>query len=97
MKEKELREHAECTACKQKIGHTGLPMFWTGKLTRHMVDMGALRRQAGLAMAMGSAALAGVMGPDEDMSKPVSEYEITLCEECALPIMQMLDEWGLLQ
>lgn len=48
MKEKELRKHAICAMCGKKIGHTGLPLFWTVKVERWAVNMGAVRRQGGL-------------------------------------------------
>ncbi len=43
MKERELREHATCSLCRQKIGHTGLPLFWVVRIERFGIDaaMGA--------------------------------------------------------
>lgn len=98
MKERELREHAVCTLCGERIGHTGLPMFWTVKITRWGLDHGALERQTGREMAMGGhVLLAQLMGPNEDMAKPImDEVEITVCETCATeerrPLMAMLPE-----
>lgn len=84
MKEAELRKHADCSACGQKIGHTGLPLFWTAKVDRYGIDMHAVRRQTGFGMMMGGQ-LAMVMGADEDMAKPMMDTKtITLCEECAM-------------
>jgi len=91
MKEKELRDHAKCSRCGKGIGHTGLPFFWTVRAVRYGIDAGALRRQAGLEMMLGSPALAQVMGPDEDMAQPVMDRSITLCEECALSVMGLLE------
>ncbi len=92
MKEDELRKHAICSACKNKIGHTHLPMFWTLNIKRHGLLKGALERNAGLfTMLGGSAELARVMGPDEDMTKILLEEKITLCETCAMPIMILLE------
>ena len=53
MKEKELRERTTCAVCRRKIGHTGLPLFWTVKIERHGVDVKAVNRQQGLAMFFG--------------------------------------------
>jgi hypothetical protein len=84
MKERQLREHTTCNACQQPIGHTGLPLFWTVAVTRWGLDARALQRQQGLAMHLGSAALAMVMGPDEDLAKPIDEtVTLTVCETCA--------------
>lgn len=93
MREKELREHAICSKCGKKIGHTGIPMFWTADIRRHALDANALRRQAGLTMMLGgSGALAMAMGPDEELTVEMEARSITLCEECALPLMALLEE-----
>ena len=96
MRERELREHAECSLCHKKIGHTGLPLFWTATITRHGLKHGALQRQQGLAMQLGGhAAPAAVMGPDEDMTMTMlGPVTITVCEMCArgrsMPLMAMV-------
>ena len=89
MKEKELRKHAKCSECGKGIGHTGIPLFWTVKAVRWGLKADALRRQQGLTMMMGNAALAAAMGPDEDLAEKVTSHDITLCEECAFPIMKL--------
>ena len=82
MKEKELRENAECNLCHKKIGESGIPMFWTVKIERHGVVLKATRRQQGFGMMIG-AELAMVMGPDEDMTIPMMEpLTLTVCETC---------------
>src|SRR5690554_2467151 len=73
MKENELRKHSVCSRCGKKIGHTGLPLFWTVSATRYGIDFSALKRSAGLAMILGSAELAEVMGPNEDMAEQVQQ------------------------
>ena len=84
MKESELRKHADCDVCKQKIGHTGLPLFWRVTIERFGIDMNATRRQQGLGMMLG-AQLAMVMGPDEDMTvQLMGPVVLTLCEDCAM-------------
>lgn len=65
MKENQLREVAMCAVCGKPFGHTGLPLFWRVTIERFGVDLNAIRRQDGLAMMMGSSALAQVMGADE--------------------------------
>lgn len=83
MKEQELRECAVCAVCGQPFGASKLPMFWRVKLVRHGVDMRAIQRQDGLGAVLGHSGLAGVMGPDETMTKVLSSREITVCETCA--------------
>lgn len=84
MKEKELRECATCAICKRKIGKSGMPMFWRVNIERHALKLDAIRRQQGLAMALGGRALlASIMGPDEEMTEPLMEPKtITVCEDC---------------
>jgi len=84
MKERELRQHATCSLCRQLIGHTGLPLFWTVRIERFGIDLKAIRRQTGLAMMLGSAELAMAMGPDEDLTQPMmNPVTLTVCETCA--------------
>lgn len=84
MKERELRQHASCNLCGRKIGESGLPLFWVVSIERHGIKADVVRRQTGLAMMMGSAALAQAMGPDEDMTMPIMEpVRITVCEPCS--------------
>lgn len=85
MKERELRAVAKCHICDKGFGHTGLPLFWRVQVTRYGVDADAVRRQDGLtAMLGGHAALAQIMGTDDDMAKPIGDSTtITVCESCA--------------
>jgi len=97
LKEQELRGHDTCSICKRKIGHTGLPLFWTVEIKRYGIKMGAVQRQDGLAMMMGShAALAAVMGPNEDMAECIATATLTVCETCAveenLPVAVLLEQ-----
>lgn len=94
MKERELRNHLKCDGCGNPIAHTGLMIFWRVRVERFGVDVNAAKRQDGLAAFMGSAALASVMGPDEDMTIELMEPKtITFCDECAvkLPVAIALD------
>lgn len=84
MKEAELRKHARCNLCHCLIGETGLPLFWRVTVERFGIDLQAVKAQTGLAMMLGNASLAAVMGPDRDMAKPVMDaHTITVCENCA--------------
>lgn len=92
MKECELREAATCAACGDKIGASGLPLFWRVTLERWGVLLDAVRRQAGAEMMMGSVAIAQVLGPNEDMAKRLGDPEtITVCESCAEPLHVILE------
>jgi hypothetical protein len=86
MKERELREHATCALCRNKIGYAGLPLFWRITIERFGLDRGAIERQMGLTMMLGgNAMLAGVMGANEEMANPVMEpVKLVVCERCAI-------------
>ena len=84
MKADELRENAVCKVCGKKFGESGLPLFWRVTVQRYFVDMEAVNRQTGLEMMLGNVAIADVMGPNEDMAKPVMDaVTVTVCERCA--------------
>lgn len=85
MKERELRAHATCSMCREKIGKSGLPLFYRVTLERFGVKLGAVRRQTGLEMMLnGHVAIAQAMGPDEDMAMPLMEkLVLVVCESCS--------------
>lgn len=84
MNEEELRKRAVCAHCDQKIGSTGIPLFYTVTIARHGIDVAAVRAQAGLEMMLGNVRLAQVMGPNADMTHTIMEpATITICERCS--------------
>lgn len=85
MKEAELRKHADCSVCGRPIGASGLPLFWTVRLERWGLDVGAMARQDGLAALLGgSSRLAQVMGTNADMATRIGDPVVaTVCETCA--------------
>jgi hypothetical protein len=85
MKAADLLMHAKCSVCLNPIGHTQLPLFWVVRVERHGIDLRAVQRHDGLAMMLGSAHLAEIMGPDEELTQPVMEaIELTVCERCMM-------------
>lgn len=88
MKERELRDHATCSLCREKIlspaAAGGLPLFWRVTVERFGVDLRAVERQQGLTMLLGgNATIAAAMGPDEEMTQPLMEpLVLTICERC---------------
>ena len=85
MKEKELRKHAICSLCREKILAGGIPLFYRVTIERFGVRLSAVERQQGLTMMLsGSAVLAAVMGPNEDMAQSLMEpLVLTVCENCS--------------
>lgn len=86
MKERELRERATCAVCRQKIGRSGLPLFYTVTIERHGVKLNAVQRQTGLEMMLGGhVGLAQALGPDEEMTERLmGPATITVCETCSI-------------
>ncbi len=86
MKRAELLQHTTCSACRRKLGESGLPLFWRLKVERFGIDVLAVQRADGLAAFIGSAEIAAAMGPDEDLAVPLLDepVTITLCEACAM-------------
>lgn len=81
MKEEEIRKAADCYLCGNKIGKTGI--FYKVKIEEYLIDIAACNRQQGLTMMLGgSAALASVMGPNEDLANKTKEKTIYLCGIC---------------
>lgn len=85
MKERELRACATCGLCGEKIGKSGMPMFWRVRVERHGIDLGAVQRQTGLAMLLGGhGGIAAAMGTDAEMTVPLMDpVTLTVCEPCA--------------
>lgn len=85
MKEKELREAADCALCRKPFGHTGLPLFWRITVERLGVKLDVVRRQDHLAGFLGSPLLAMHMGEDREMTQPMMQpITVTICETCAM-------------
>lgn len=81
MKERELREHADCDYCTRPIGACGLPGFHVVEVKSYSLDLAALQRQQGLGMMI-PPALAMVMGPDEELAKEFQSVKTTMCWKC---------------
>lgn len=99
MKRAELLTHAKCNVCNKPIGHTGIPLFWKVTVERFGVDLRAMQRQEALGTFLGSQALGVVMGPDEDMAKPMMDKPAiaTVCETCGTGkqvMVAILAEYG---
>lgn len=83
MRETELRDSATCALCDRLVGKSGLPLFWRVRIERHGIDLAAVQRQSGLALLLGTPALALALGPDEEMTVPLLEpVTLTVCEFC---------------
>lgn len=74
-----------CALCGKGLMHDGHIDFYRVTVERHFVDMAAVQRRHGLELMLGSAVLAGVMGPDEDLTIELPGTQTAnLCFDCAL-------------
>lgn len=82
MKQSEIQK---CVVCNKGVMHTGIPLFYKVTFSRMGIDAGAVQRQSGLEQMMGgAAALASIMGPNEDIASPIDgEDTVLICEECS--------------
>jgi hypothetical protein len=65
--------------------HSGCPVFYKVSVERFCVDINAANRQHGLELMIGSPAIAFIMGPDEDVAKPLDTPSVSLvCQDCLL-------------
>lgn len=73
-----------CAICRKGLMHAGMPLFYRIAVERLGFDGEAIRRQQGLEMMMGkAAALAAVMGPNEDIATVLDgPTTILICETC---------------
>jgi hypothetical protein len=82
MKQKDFKK---CAICGKGVMHSGQITFYKVSITMMGIDLGAVQRQQGLEMMMGSPAIAQVMGPDEDLAKPIDKAaDGIICSECAI-------------
>jgi hypothetical protein len=82
MKQKDFKK---CAICGKGVMHSGQITFYKVSITMMGIDIGAVQRQHGLEMMMGNAAITHVMGPDEDLAKPIDKAsDGIICSECAI-------------
>lgn len=89
MKQTDIKK---CAICKEGMMKCGIPTFYTVTIQRHMIDLAACQRQTGLEMQLGGhAQLANIMGPDDDISKPVSKKaDVWICQDCANDMIPLI-------
>lgn len=82
MKQKDLQK---CALCDKGMMHARGMTFYILTIQRMGIDVGAVRRQDALEQMMGgSAVLASVMGPNEDLCVPLHKPEpVWICDPCA--------------
>jgi hypothetical protein len=69
------------------------PVFYRVTVETCCLNGQAIQRQAGLEMIIGNAAIAQVMGPDEDMAKIIDTKTVfvTVTEALTIPVAALID------
>ena len=73
----------KCKLCERGVAAGGL-VFYRVKVEQFGLDHMAIMQQHGLELQLGgNAALAQVMGPDNDLARSLSdEFKVCICGEC---------------
>lgn len=85
MKQADLKK---CVRCNKGVMHNGCPIFYRVIVGRMVVNLPAVERQHGLELMLGrNAALAAVMGTNEDLAKPLGDpITVLVCQDCAIDV-----------
>lgn len=80
------QEFTKCVYCNKGMAEDGRIAFYKLTIECMVLNIGAIRRQAGLEMMLnGNGRLASAMGADEDLAQPVGEARTALvCSTCGL-------------
>lgn len=85
-----------CCRCGKGLGDCGLT-FYRVTVERFMLHLPNIQRRHGLETFFGGggagAALAGAMGTDDDLARPITlPVQVLICEDCAIrpgPLMEL--------
>ena len=75
-------DFTKCAFCGQGVAHSNQITFYKVTIEHHALHLDRVRRRAGLEMQIG--ALAGFMGPNEDLSQAVTSSTVLVCQRCGL-------------
>lgn len=79
------RDLGPCSKCGKGLGHSGDICSTRVVVTRLVMNLNAIQRQTGLEMMLGSAALAEVMGRNEELLVSLGDADtLLLCDDCAM-------------
>lgn len=76
------REFTPCLCCGKGIAHNADLAFLRVRFDLMALNIGAIRRQHGLEMMMGNAAIAQALGTDEDMARQMTTGTGLICGSC---------------
>ena len=79
------QEHIKnCIGCNKGVAHDGEITFYRISFDIMMFNAAAIKRQHGLEMMVGSAMIASIMGPNEDLAVALGQpIHALVCDGCA--------------
>ena len=77
-------EIENCIACNQGLMHNQGIFFYKVSVEQFVIDCRSIQRQTGLEQMIGNAAIARVMGTNEDIAKGLSPTSFLICGDCAM-------------
>jgi len=89
------RDLKPCSLCGKGLAHSHSLNFYRVSIEMHVLNIPAIRRQAGLEMLIGNVTIANAMGLDENMTIELTRREpALLCFDCAVKsgIVQLFEE-----
>lgn len=73
----------KCACCGAGMAATGLH-FYRVRIEQMILNTRAIQRQHGLELMVGNAAIAQVMGPNDNLAEPVATAEVLICGQCGI-------------
>ena len=83
-----------CVGCNKGVAHTRAITFYVLRIGYRAINLPVVQRQTGLEMMLGNAAIASVMGPDEDIAIALGDdRNVLVCLDCAMrmPIAEIAE------
>ena len=71
-----------CLLCRKRLEQCCLPIYWTVHLSRHGIEAGSARAQAGMTLAFGET-IADALGPGLRAVELMPSRGFFVCELCA--------------
>jgi hypothetical protein len=82
----------KCLFCGRGVMADNMSIFWEVSAQILIINHDVTRRQHGLELMMGNAAIASVMGMDEDIAKEGPSVKACVCHMCMLQSLSDLSD-----
>jgi hypothetical protein len=79
-----------CLLCRKRLEQCCLPIYWTVNLSRHGIDAGSARVQAGMTLAFGEG-IANALGPGIRAVELMPSRRFFVCDLCAQEPLHLME------